>query len=187
MKLVEPKKAKRNTKTEENSAIAYLAWLREFLTAAGGAVDAESLEEHFLEKFGSTFSEADKAKWRNTLAWAIVSSRNSSLDDSMERAGLPSSGGIFLAKVKVPKQRKHSRLYVIDTVESELLDTARQQLEARQEKTLKRKSKRAPYLDPKRPWFNCPHCERLTYFGLRKCVLCSVDLPKNPRTKVFRR
>lgn len=187
MKLVEPKKSNHNTVTEENSAITYLAWLREFLTAVGGSVDAASLEEHFLEKFGSTFSEADKAKWRNTLAWAVVSSRNNALRDAMERANLPAEGGIYLAETKVEGRRKHVRSYVIDTVESDLLGIARQQLESRQRKALNRKTALASYLDPKRPWFNCPHCKRLTYFGVRKCVLCSEDLPKNPRTKVFRR
>lgn len=157
MKLIPPRNPKKNSFHEENTVVTYLAFLREFLTAAGGTVEKEVLEETFLEKFGTAFSRADRRKWRNTLAWAVVASRNTALSNAMAEAGLPAEGQVHLATAKVEGKRKHARYYVIDTIPSALLDTAKEQLIKRKKASLVAKQRLAVNLDPKRPWMKCPH------------------------------
>jgi hypothetical protein len=187
MQLVPPRNPKKNSSQEENTVVTYLAFLREFLTAAGGTAEKEVLEEAFTEKFEKTFSKADRRKWRNTLAWAVVASRNTSHSEAMAEAGLPAEGQVHLATVKAEGQRKHARYYVLDTLPSALLDTAKEQLVKRKNASLAAKQRLAPHLDPKRPWMKCPHCKRMTYFGGRTCVCCFETVPRNTRTKVYRR
>jgi hypothetical protein len=139
-----------------------------------------------LKKFGETFSAADQAKWKNTLAWAVVASRNERFEDAMQSAGLPAYGGVYLARVKPSSGQVFITYSVGDTDDSKLLRIAKKQLAVRQSKALRRKRRIAPNLDPKKPWTKCPTCNSMTYLALKICVRCQAKMPVNTNTKVFR-
>lgn len=160
---------RRNDEGTENTAIAYLDWLIDYLREWPDHLDTEeNVQQAFFGVWEDTFSDADKAKWKNKLAWAVVNSRK------------------FRPTVYITKT-KEGRYYVLESSTSPLLKLGEKQYLERMQKTIARKQKKDPTLDPLRPWVKCHVCKKQTYLGPQHCVKCGAYQPKNGAFLTYRR